>query len=201
MVRICWKPQGYLTFLENTKKPRTCNFCSILGERVYIKCIPLRNFRSEQSKQSSKPRLCDFFIKLWKRSPTPRIRPHPRQDFSTWIRDRIAQYDFLENKDYISFHKKWSERSVVRICWKSRLCLGFIILWNPKSGTNLWRMKIKTSFGFPKIMKPNYRKSLIFPLHKKMERKNQWLTIIGKVVLSGTTLWNPKSKWTTWLTK
>ena len=29
-----------------------------------------------------------------------------RQDFSTWIKGRIAQYDFAENQDFITLHKK-----------------------------------------------------------------------------------------------
>ena len=29
-----------------------------------------------------------------------------RQDFSTWIKNRIKKYDFEEDKDFIRFHKK-----------------------------------------------------------------------------------------------
>ena len=29
-----------------------------------------------------------------------------RQDFSTWIKNRIADYDFVENQDFVRFHKK-----------------------------------------------------------------------------------------------
>ena len=29
-----------------------------------------------------------------------------KQDFSTWIKNRIEQYGFVENQDFISFHKK-----------------------------------------------------------------------------------------------
>lgn len=29
-----------------------------------------------------------------------------KQDFSTWIKNRISKYDFVENQDYVSLHKK-----------------------------------------------------------------------------------------------
>ena len=29
-----------------------------------------------------------------------------KQDFSTWIKNRIEKYDFVENQDYVSLHKK-----------------------------------------------------------------------------------------------
>ena len=29
-----------------------------------------------------------------------------KQDFSTWIKNRIEKYEFVENQDFISFHKK-----------------------------------------------------------------------------------------------
>ena len=29
-----------------------------------------------------------------------------KQDFSTWIKNRIEQYDFVENQDFIKLHKK-----------------------------------------------------------------------------------------------
>ena len=29
-----------------------------------------------------------------------------KQDFSTWMKNRIEQYDFVENQDFINFHKK-----------------------------------------------------------------------------------------------
>ncbi|MDR2293357.1 MAG: antA/AntB antirepressor family protein, partial [Prevotellaceae bacterium] len=28
-----------------------------------------------------------------------------KQDFSTWIKNRINKYDLVENQDYASFHK------------------------------------------------------------------------------------------------
>ena len=89
-------------FLENTKKPRTCNFCSILGERVYIICTP---FRSEQSKQSFKPRLCDFFRKFRKRSPTPRIRPHPNGDIYFRLVDVANTLEISRSSDLLQIQK------------------------------------------------------------------------------------------------
>ena len=29
-----------------------------------------------------------------------------KQDFSTWIKNRVEQYDFVENQDFVVFHKK-----------------------------------------------------------------------------------------------
>ena len=29
-----------------------------------------------------------------------------KQDFSTWIKNRISEYDFVENQDFVVFHKK-----------------------------------------------------------------------------------------------
>ena len=29
-----------------------------------------------------------------------------KQDFSTWIKNRISEYEFVENQDFISLHKK-----------------------------------------------------------------------------------------------
>ena len=69
--------------------------------------FPIKLLKTQRAVRiCGKPRLCDFFRKFGKRSPTPRIRPHPRQDFSTWIKNRIERYEFVENKDYISFPKK-----------------------------------------------------------------------------------------------
>ena len=68
-------------------------------------------------------RLFYFFGKYQKRSPTPRIRPHPRQDFSTWIKNRIAQYDFLENQDFVWVSENSETQRAVRLCGKQRLYL------------------------------------------------------------------------------
>ena len=29
-----------------------------------------------------------------------------KQDFSTWIKNRVEHYDFVENQDFVVFHKK-----------------------------------------------------------------------------------------------
>ena len=34
-----------------------------------------------------------------------------KQDFSTWIKNRVEQYDFVENQDYILLHKKMEQVS------------------------------------------------------------------------------------------
>ena len=31
-----------------------------------------------------------------------------KQDFPTWIKNRISEYDFIENQDYVSLHLKMS---------------------------------------------------------------------------------------------
>ena len=36
-----------------------------------------------------------------------------KQDFSTWIKNRIEQYDFVENQDFVRFPKKWKTLKVV----------------------------------------------------------------------------------------
>ena len=69
--------------------------------------FPIKLLKTQRAVRiCGKPRLCDFFRIFGKRSPTPRIRPHPRQDFSTWIKNRIADYDFVENQDFVKLHKK-----------------------------------------------------------------------------------------------
>ena len=78
------KPQGYLTFLENTKKGR--------------------------------PRI-EYALTLDK-------------VFSTWIKNRISEYDFVENQDYVCFHKKMkatapqkngAEKSMTYDNWQGRI--------------------------------------------------------------------------------
>ena len=34
-----------------------------------------------------------------------------KQDFSTWIKNRVEQYDFVENQDYTLLHKKMEQVS------------------------------------------------------------------------------------------
>ena len=36
-----------------------------------------------------------------------------KQDFSTWIKNRIEQYDFVENQDFVRFHKKMEQYDFV----------------------------------------------------------------------------------------
>ena len=36
-----------------------------------------------------------------------------KQDFSTWIKNRIAKYDFIENQDFKLIHKKMEQVSGV----------------------------------------------------------------------------------------
>ena len=36
-----------------------------------------------------------------------------KQDFSTWIKNRIEKYEFVENQDFIKLHKKMETLTVV----------------------------------------------------------------------------------------
>ena len=38
-----------------------------------------------------------------------------KQDFSTWIKNRIEQYDFVENQDFIKLHKKMEANNATMI--------------------------------------------------------------------------------------
>ena len=38
-----------------------------------------------------------------------------RQDFSTWIKNRISEYDFVENQDFVRFHKKMEANNATLI--------------------------------------------------------------------------------------
>ena len=38
-----------------------------------------------------------------------------KQDFSTWIKNRIAKYDFIENQDFVRFHKKMEANNATMI--------------------------------------------------------------------------------------
>lgn len=104
--------------------------------------------------------------------------------FSTWIRDRIAQYEFAENKDYISFHRKM-ERVV--------------------GGTNL--LKIKTLLSSTKngAFKERYefvgnQDFVTFSENSEKGRPRlEYALTLGKTfltglrtVLSGTNLWKTK---------
>ena len=51
-----------------------------------------------------------------------------KQDFSNWINNRIKQYNFMENQDFILVLNQQNKVSNK-------------IIENPKSGTNLWKTK------------------------------------------------------------
>ena len=36
-----------------------------------------------------------------------------KQDFSTWIKNRIEKYGFVENQDFVRFHKKMEANNVL----------------------------------------------------------------------------------------
>ena len=38
-----------------------------------------------------------------------------KQDFSTWIKNRISEYDFVENQDFIKLHKKMEANNATMI--------------------------------------------------------------------------------------
>ena len=38
-----------------------------------------------------------------------------RQDFSTWVKNRIEKYGFVENQDFIRFHKKMEANNATMI--------------------------------------------------------------------------------------
>lgn len=42
-----------------------------------------------------------------------------KQDFSTWIKSRIEQYDFIENADFVKFHKKMDRKNQQLTNWKN----------------------------------------------------------------------------------
>ena len=38
-----------------------------------------------------------------------------KQDFSTWIKNRIEKYDFIENQEFVRFHKKMEANNATMI--------------------------------------------------------------------------------------
>ena len=38
-----------------------------------------------------------------------------KQDFSTWIKNRIEKYGFVENQDFVRFHKKMEANNATMI--------------------------------------------------------------------------------------
>ena len=38
-----------------------------------------------------------------------------KQDFSTWMKNRIEKYDFVENQDFVVFHKKMETNNATMI--------------------------------------------------------------------------------------
>ena len=77
-----------------------------------------------------------------------------RQDFSTWIKNRIERYEFVENQDFIKLHKKMelskTGQMTIEYFIKNpidsrplflRLRLGSIKLWSAKSKWTTWLTK------------------------------------------------------------
>ena len=45
-----------------------------------------------------------------------------KRQFADWIKNRIEQYDFVENQDFVCVSQKNETQRAVRLCGKSRLC-------------------------------------------------------------------------------
>ena len=62
------------------------------------------------------------------------------QDFSTWIKNRVADYDFVENQDFIKLHKKMELQMAVMLPEKnttSRLIWQKNWQWLNRQTTNM----------------------------------------------------------------
>ena len=102
--------------------------------------------------------------------------------FSTWIRDRIAQYDFVENQDFVWVSEFSETQRAVRICGKTKTLFGFPKIVEPKERYEFvekqrlylvpqkkwseWLVvricwKTETLFAFPKIRKRKERYAFV----------------------------------------
>ena len=83
-----------------------------------------------------------------------------KQDFSTWIKNRIEKYDFIENQDFCSFHKKM-EREIggtVRIEYAVSLDMAkeLSMVENNEQGRLARRYFIECSNKADKVLKLLY---------------------------------------------
>ena len=53
-----------------------------------------------------------------------------KQDFSTWIKDRISEYDFIENQDFIKLHKKMEANNATMIEYYITLDMAILRLYH-----------------------------------------------------------------------
>ena len=92
-----------------------------------------------------------------------------KQDFSTWIKNRVEQYDFVENQDFVVFHEKMENPQGGRPAIEY-----YITLDMAKEFANWIKSRI-ADFGF--IENQDFIK-----LHKKMElsKTGQTYKIIRK---------------------
>ena len=68
--------------------------------------------------------------------------------FATWIKNRIADYDFVENQDFVCVPQKNGTQRAVRICGKSRLYLV-----PQKNGARGWWYEFVENQDFIKLNK------------------------------------------------
>ena len=91
-------------------------------------------------------RLFDFLENTKKGRPRIEYALTLDKVFSTWIRDRIAQYDFVENQDFVTFSENY-EKGRPRLEYALTLDKTSLLgLRNVLSGTNLWKTKIISRF-------------------------------------------------------